>query len=286
MTNKSIHQGWKRILLFIIPYIITIGIFQYIGGSISGVDYSNLESDQTSIQLLTIQFFGLLGTFLILWLFMKFIDKDKFIKLGFEIKNKLKEFNVGLGIGLIVMGLGYSILIFLGELTFQRLIFEPKEIFISILIFVIVAIVEETLLRGYVLRNLMISFNKYIALILSSILFSLMHSFNSNIDLFALTNLFLAGILLGLSYIHTKNLWFPIALHLSWNFFQTLFGFNVSGKNTYSLIEFSLPQENLLNGGAFGFEGSILSVFSMIILILLIELYYRKKKTNHNNGYN
>jgi membrane protease YdiL (CAAX protease family) len=32
----------------------------------------------------------------------------------------------------------------------------------------------------------MISFNKYIALILSSILFSLMHSFNSNIDLFAL----------------------------------------------------------------------------------------------------
>jgi hypothetical protein len=35
-------------------------------------------------------------------------------------------------------------------------------------------------------------------------------------------------------------------------------------------------QENLLNGGAFGFEGSILSVFSMIILIL-IELYYRKK---------
>jgi hypothetical protein len=48
------------------------------------------------------------------------------------------------------------------------------------------------------------------------------------------------------------------------------------GKNTYSLIEFSL-QENLLNGGAFGFEGSILSVFSMIILILLIELYYREK---------
>jgi hypothetical protein len=27
---------------------------------------------------------------------LKFIDKDKFIKLGFEIKNKLKEFNVGL----------------------------------------------------------------------------------------------------------------------------------------------------------------------------------------------
>jgi hypothetical protein len=45
-------------------------------------------------------------------------------------------------------------------------------------------------------------------------------------------------------------------------------------KNTYSLIESTT--KILLNGGAFGFEGSILSVFSMIILIL-IELYYRKK---------
>ncbi len=96
-------------------------------------------------------------------------------------------------------------------------------------------------------------------------------------------SLFLAGILLGLSYIYTKNLWFPIALHLSWNLFQTLFGFNVSGKDTYSLIEFSLNEKNLLNGGAFGFEGSILSVISMIIIIIGIWIYYDREQTNHNN---
>jgi hypothetical protein len=110
-----------------------------------------------------------------------------------------------------------------------------------------------------------------------------MHGFNPNINLFSLTNLFLAGILLGISYIHTKNLWFPIALHFSWNLFQTMYGFNVSGQKSYSLIEFTISKNNIINGGDFGFEGSILSVFAMITTIIGIELYYRRQKTNHNN---
>ena len=124
----------------------------------------------------------------------------------------------------------------------------------------------------------MISFNKYVALFVSSILFSSMHAFNPNIDLFAFTNLFLAGIVLGISYIHTKNLWFPIAMHLSWNLFQAIFGFNVSGQKTYSLIEFSITENNIINGGDFGFEGSILSVIAMLVTIIGIEIYYRRQK--------
>jgi len=283
MENK--HRGWQRILLITIPYIFIIGIFQLIGALISGIDLTHYESDQTSIQKLTLSFFNFLGTFFVLWFFMKFLDKERFIKLGFEIKDRFKEFNVGIGIGLIIMSIGYLLLQSLGEITFQRINFDPKETIISVLLFIIVAVVEEALLRGYVLRNLMISFNKYVALIVSSILFSLMHGFNPNIDLFSLFNIFLAGILLGLSYIYTKNLWFPIALHLSWNFFQTLFGFNVSGQDTYSLIEFSLNEKNLLNGGAFGFEGSILSVISMIITIIGIWIYYNREKIKHNIAY-
>lgn len=283
MTEQNKHIGWQRILLLIIPYIFIIGILELIGAFISGIDTSNIESDKTSIQLLIMQIFSLLGTAIVLWIFMKYQDKEKFIRLGFEIKNRIKEFNVGIGIGLIIMGIGYILLLFLNEISFQRIVFSTNEILISILIFCIVAIVEETLFRGYILRNLMISFNKYIALILSSILFSLMHGFNPNIDLFALINLFLAGILFGLPYIHTRNLWFPIALHFSWNFFQSLFGFNVSGKDVYSLIEFSLSEKNILNGGAFGFEGSIFSVIMMIITIVLIEIYYRNKKTILDN---
>lgn len=274
-------RGWQRILLLILPYVFVILFFQLIGGLIAGIDLDNLdnlEPDATSVQQLIIMFFNLLGTFLVLWVFMKFVDKERFIKLGFQTKNRFRGFIFGIGIGLLIMLIGYLLLIYWKEIIFLRIIFDFKELVISILLYTMVAIAEETLFRGYILRNLMISFNKYLALIISSIIFSLVHSLNQNIDLFSLFGLFLVGILLGLSYIHTKNLWFPIAVHLSWNLFQTLFGFNVSGHDTYSLIEFKIHEANLINGGAFGFEGSFLSIIAQIIVITAISIYYNQNK--------
>ena len=115
-----------------------------------------------------------------------------------------------------------------------------------------------------------------IFLIISSAIFSLLHSLNPNVNYIALTELFIAGILLGVSYVYTKNLWFPIALHLSWNFFQVMFGFNVSGMDTYSLIEFEILENNNINGGDFGFEGSYLSILFSLIMIYFLWRYYKK----------
>lgn len=273
-------KGWQRVLLIIVPYLLIVVIFQLIGSLIAGVDLANSESERTSTQQLVISFFDLVGTFLVLWLFMDLVDKETFRKLGFQTRDRLKEFISGIFIGLIIMVVGYALLITFKEISFLKVNFNLKELFISILLYTIVAIVEETLFRGYILRNLMVSFNKYFALILSSILFSLMHILNPNIDLLSLFNIFLIGILLGLSYVHTKNLWFPIAMHLSWNLFQSLLGFNVSGHDTYSIIEFKINESNLINGGLSGFEGSYLAIIAEIITIVGIAIYYNKK-TNH-----
>ncbi|MCH8325109.1 MAG: hypothetical protein IIB83_00870, partial [Bacteroidetes bacterium] len=81
-----------------------------------------------------------------------------------EIKSRFKEIGYGILIGAIIMLLGYGLLILTHEITFDKVIVNYKEIIMSITIFGIVAIIEETLIRGYVLKNLMISFNKYIAL--------------------------------------------------------------------------------------------------------------------------
>ena len=268
-----------RIFLFIISYMIIAGTFQLIGMLVAGIDFDNLELVETATQRLISGVFNLAGTFLVIWLFMKFVDKEHFVKLGFQTKNRLKEFITGITLGLIIMATGYFLLLIFKEIYFIKVNFDLKEILISVVYFTIVAFVEETLVRGYVLKNIMSSFNKYAALIVSSILFSLMHAFNPNVDLFSLFNLFLAGILLGLSYIYTKNLWFPIALHFSWNLFQTLLGFNVSGQDTYSIIEFKINESNLLNGGAFGFEGSYLSIIAQLLTIIAIGIYYNRKKT-------
>jgi len=279
MLNKN--KGWQRVLLIIIPYFFIVGIFQSIGMLIANVGLDNLYSQKSIEQNLIISFCDLVGTFLILWIFMRYIDEENFINIGFRIRNKSNEFILGVGIGALIMGSGFFLLIVMDEISFYQFVFIPEKLIESIFLFIIVAVVEETFMRGYVLRNLMASFNKYIALAFSSILFSLMHAFNPYIDYFISINLFLAGLVLGGAYVHTQNLWFPIGLHLGWNLFQTHFGFNVSGQDSYSLIEFNISESNLINGGAFGFEGSILSIISEIGLFIGIVLYY-KKETNHN----
>jgi len=272
------NRGWQRVFGLGIPYFIVVGVFQLIGYIIANIDIFKNEIAKTTSQHLIISIFDLIGTFLIIWIFVKFADKDKFINLGFNIKNRYKDLYFGVFLGFISMFLGYMALIYNNEINYLTVKYNIKEIILSAFLFLIVAVVEETLFRGYILKNLMISFNKYIALMISSLLFAIAHGANPNMSLFSFFDLFLAGIFLGISYIYTKNLWFPIALHFSWNLFQTFFGFNVSGQDMYSIIEFEIQENNLLNGGDFGFEGSILSTIFQIIFIFIIWFYYNKKE--------
>lgn len=277
MTEGKLLRGWHKALLIIIPFIIFLAVFQLIGGTLAGVDYSDDNFQRSTFQNLIIYFSGLVGTLLILWIFMRFIDRERFIKLGFKFKGKLKEFNAGWFLGLCVMASGFLCLAAFDQINFVDLQFKLEELIYLTLLFMVVSVLEETIIRGYILKNLMSSFNDYAALITSSAVFALMHIFNDNLTLVSLLNLFLAGILLGTSYLHTQNLWFPIGLHLGWNLFQSLFGFNVSGMNAYSVIEIEFQRENYLSGGSFGFEGSLLCILAQIVLIIAIEIYYRKK---------
>lgn len=102
----------------------------------------------------------------------------------------------------------------------------------SFLLMVLVAFTEELVFRGYMLNNLMQSMNEKTALFASAFIFAAAHSFNAEFNLTAFFNILLAGLLLGINYIFTRNLWFGILLHLSWNFVQgPVIGFKVSGLN-------------------------------------------------------
>lgn len=278
MSEQSKYKPWLRIVLLILPYLFIVGLFQLTGAYLIDFDYDDVSKSKTSEQQLIIQFFSFIGTSIVVWFFVKYVDKEKFIDIGFRFKNRINEFWTGLLIGFIIMLIGFGLLVLLDEIKFQEIAINFKEISFSIALFILVSLTEEILYRGYVLRNLMYSFDKYIALIISSIIFSTMHGLNPYVDTIGFLNIFLAGILLGITYINTKNLWFPIALHFSWNFFQTFLGFNVSGQNAYSVINFKIEKSTILNGGAFGFEGSILSLIAITITIIAIIIYYHRKK--------
>ena len=283
MERDDKKMGGIRVLLLIFPYVIIVGIFQIIGYIIAGISFEE-ELQLTTTQSFIISIATLLGTLTVLYPFMRFVEKRKFKELGLKIKDRGFDLLAGVIIGLVVMATGFFLLIVLNEINVQNFNLDLEEVLLSIGVFMAVSISEELLCRGYIQRNLMYSFNNYIALIVSSLLFALAHSFNPNLSWIALAGLFGAGILLGLSYIYTKNLWFPISLHFSWNLFQAYFGFNVSGQEFYSIVEFNIAEENILNGGKFGFEASIFSLILQIALILFIFKYYQKRKNLTENS--
>lgn len=277
-TNKdSKIKGWARVLLIIIPYFLIVGLFQIAGAYLTGRDSSDVAYETTE-QHLVISFFGLLGTLLVIYLFLKFVDDERFANVGLYFKNQKKGFWVGLLAGFLIMVFGYLALYVFNQITFEGTQFLVGEFFMTLLLFLSVSISEELMFRGYVLRNLMGSMNNFIALLISAMVFALMHAANPNLSLVGNINLFLAGILLGLPYIYTKNLMFPIAFHFSWNFFQSVIGFNVSGIDSYSLIEFKIKESTILNGGNFGFEGSVLATLFQILLILAFYAVFNRDK--------
>ena len=271
----SNHSGWLKSLLFI-PLILISQIIAVIIMSASGFDMSSLGSGKIDLELMIILEYTMTFFMIImLWAFMKYIDKEPLINIGLKVKGRLKDFNFGLLIGLLIMGFAYFFLLLINEIVFVKIDFDLNKLLLSIVLFMGVSVFEEIIFRGYVLKNLLESFNPYVALFVSSLFFSLIHGANPNVTLLGLSNIFLAGIFLGASYVFTKNLWFPIALHFSWNFFQAMFGFKVSGLDSYSIIKFDIIENNYINGGEFGFESSVLSLIIIIIFTIIIWKYFK-----------
>jgi len=101
---------------------------------------------------------------------------------------------------------------------------------------------------------------------------------NPNLTIIAMVNLAIAGGVLGITYIYTKNIWYPVFLHVSWNYFQgPIYGFEVSGTQAASIISQKVSGNELITGGSFGFEGSIILTVLMIVLIIVSDLIMRKK---------
>ena len=289
-TKPLIKYGWARALLFLFAALIASAIFTFIGmmvlAMVFGYDFTSLATNARDFikdiglpANITVSLFGFLGMLGTAWLFRRFIDKKSFKSLGFEFSNFKMDFLFGLNGGFGLIAAGFLILILLGYLSVIDYNFNPLQLFGYFLLFTIGSLNEEIMVRGYIMKNLFDSMSKYIALIITSLLFAAMHLANANITFLSVTNIFLAGILLGIYYVHKQNLWLPISLHFSWNFFQgPIFGFEVSGVDVTGVINQEITGNELLTGGQFGFEGSIIATFLMIIAIFVLHYKYQEKK--------
>jgi len=284
-----IPYGWLRAILFLFAALLASAIFTFIGmmvlALIFGFDFSTIATNPRDFikdiglpANITVSFFGFIGMLGTAWLFRRFIDRKTFLSLGFDFSDYKKDFGIGLLVGFLLIASGFFILLLLGNLSIERINFNIPLLFGYVFLFGIGSLNEEIMIRGYILGNFSESMNKYVALIVSSLLFGVMHLANANVTALSFLNIFLAGILLGIYYVHKGNLWLPISLHFSWNFFQgSVFGFEVSGVDVTGAIIQNIQGPDLITGGTFGFEGSVIATLLMSIAIVLLHYKYQEE---------
>jgi len=297
MSEPVVKKGWLRALIFMPIWFLTMMVVVG-GGSVlmmvlAGVDMQDpasvegyaagMESmDFASPMMLAMSLLQITASFAAIWFMMTVFNKEPLSNIGLSIKDRGQEMLAGLGAALLFIGGIFLILWCFGAITVTGAVgLKPGVMMVSLMLFV-AAFDEEIVFRGYVLNNLMDSMNRWWALGVSSVVFALMHAGNPNVwsTFVPMTELFAAGFILGISYTFTKNLWFPTFFHFGWNFFQGLFGFEISGMGVDSwkaiAHENSGQVPDIISGGAFGIEGSVISLCCTILGTYLIYKYYTK----------
>ncbi|MBS1659850.1 MAG: CPBP family intramembrane metalloprotease [Bacteroidetes bacterium] len=287
-TKKpAIRQPWLRILLFgasfgILIILLTIAVVLALAGTNAQQLKENLQPVLASLTTNYLWLFVSLefvASLLTVWIFYTWIDRKPFANLGFNIRDFTAEGLTGLFMGTALLGLVSVIMLLSGHLEWTDIVWEPSGLFISLGLMVLIAFSEEIVFRGYILGNLMDTFsNKWIALGISALLFAIFHLNAPGLHTLAFLNLIIAGLLLGVNYIYTKNLWFSILLHLSWNFFQgPVLGFRVSGISLPSLLQAEPKGDLFITGGDFGLEGSIINTALSFISLVILAWAFEKK---------
>ena len=288
IVQPRIRWTWLRILIYMFLSLSVSAIFYAIAMlllvNFSDLDFGkliNMPKDQILqtiglFNFMIMSLFGLIGLFLTTWIFRIFIDRKSLKSLGFSFSKYKIDLFKGMDWGMAAITFGFLSLFISGSLLIDGISLDIMQLITAFALFTIVAFNEEIMFRGYILSNLSDVTNRYAALLISSFLFMAMHLFNAHLSAIAILNLFLAGILLGVYYIFRRNIWFSIGLHLTWNFFQgPVYGFEVSGLKTNSIIQSSIIGNDWITGGEFGFEGSLIATFLLLIMTFFIHQKYR-----------
>jgi uncharacterized protein len=132
--------------------------------------------------------------------------------------------------------------------------------------------IEELIFRGILHRIIESALGTWLSLFITSLFFGFAHIANPGATIGSATAIALeAGLMLGIAYTATRRLWVPIGLHAAWNFAQGgVYGIAVSGVQVDGLLRGQLSGSELISGGAFGAEASIVAVLVCLALFALL----------------
>lgn len=150
-----------------------------------------------------------------------------------------------------------------------------KTLVLSGVVFIVAALAEEALFRGYPLQTLTRARLAVLGVLLTCVPFAAVHLQNPNVAQgFTFVNTALAGVWLATAYLRTRSLWFPLGVHWAWNWaLGSLLGLPVSGITRITPNPLLLGTDlgpAWLTGGSYGIEGGLACTIALVISTIFI----------------
>jgi membrane protease YdiL (CAAX protease family) len=189
-----------------------------------------------------------------------------------------REWGIGALVGVGLYALCVLILILLGVYRIEGL--NPWTYVIPAVAMALSSgVFEELFFRGVLFKSVEDMFGTWIALAVSSLVFGFVHLLNPAGTLTGAIYISIeAGLLLAAAFMLTRRLWLSIGFHMSWNYTQSaIFSGIVSGGVAEpGLIRSNIKGPEILTGGAFGLESSVIAfavctITGIVLLIMAVK---------------
>ena len=263
LKNKGV-MNFTLMFLLIIVYSFLQGIlFEYVFKNIVGYNI---------ISVLCSYIFSAV----ILLFFVKYFEKTTFEYFGFSKENNLEAIKVGAGLAIFSIVGVVAILLMSNNISLSL----SKDLKICIIIILAILVLmqgflEEVVFRGYLMTRLAAKKGKWIAILLSSLFYLVFRMSNPTTSKIDLLNIFLISVVMSLLYWYFDNVLVIAIFHAFWNCISGLvFGFNLSGiklSDSIFTVE-AISDKQILIGGSYGIEGSIITPVFFAILGLLVYM--------------
>ncbi len=277
VQENRLRAGW-RIVLFMLAVMAVSAIPQFTAIWIIG----GKPAPGFGRDLLLIGIAATVVT-LLLPLARKWIDKRSLAALGLKWDRfAIKDLIFGWTLSGLMAASFFAILVSSGRLEVTGFAWTTSAVLLPLLgyflLHVLVGWWEELFFRGYLFDNMVAGMGLLVAIIISCILYGLIHAINPNATLLSTLIIVGFGYLRLYGLLSTKQLWLSMGMHMGWNFFQgPIFGFAASGHATFKLIEHTTTGSDSISGGEFGPEGSLLMIPILVITLGVMYLWSKRR---------
>lgn len=294
-NNKTdMHKGlyiFKKVLAFFLVFAISIGVSEAIVIAILYIiGYNPLVGDfPQGYTMELVKYYGYTLFIAVTLVYCRLVEKRKVMAMN------VKEAEVGYFFGgllaILLLALIFAVCYFAGAVEFTGINSDFNAVYLILFFFgfMFQSMAEEVMIRGFLLSSLVKKLSLPTAIFISSTAFALPHfptlfEAEFNFAVIGVLNLYLVSAVFSMLYINRKNIYVVGGLHCVWNFMlYCVMGLSVSGSNsnTNSILNFEVVSQNILNGGMYGIEASIVTTAVLgITLAVLVKRFMIKGDKN------